>query len=59
MYVILLCCGVLCGCLDESNRTVQCPQNWDHVKALFIERCKGDRQPLECECTNERVRNDH
>lgn len=54
MYVILLCCNLICGCLDESNRSVQCPQNWDHVHALFIERCVGDKQPLECECTNNR-----
>lgn len=50
MIVMVLCCNILCGCLDVDNTYLQCPQSLDGVTVQFVEACKGDKQPLECEC---------
>lgn len=57
MIVVILCCNMICGCLDVDNRHIQCPQNFDGYTVQVVDYCRKGRGGLECECVDKRINN--
>lgn len=45
----MMCCGLVCGCLTENNKEIQCPHSFINVERVVIEVCGKPNQPIECD----------
>lgn len=48
MIVIMICCGLVCGCLTEDNKEIECPLSYTNVVRVYIDPCNGPNEPLAC-----------